>query len=220
MNTIPKQIFQIALGEEYRARLPLDILRQNILDKNQDYLYTLLTERDANAFIETHYPAYLNTYNALERIHYKSDLLRYLYLHKYGGIYVDIDLLPVLSFDILLQKMDCSLYVPLGAHHNGKLEVANGFIGSVPSHPLWIKLVDEIVRNPNPVDYGANVKYMRRALTEEGYNTQDFTKSKDMYFLREVGPILGKYYILLSPTELASFSNGHNYPFQMPQPPR
>jgi mannosyltransferase OCH1-like enzyme len=219
MSIIPRQIFQIALGEAYRARLPLDFLRQNILNKNSDYSYTLLTETDAVDFLETHYPLYLNTYNTLERVHYKSDLLRYLYLHKYGGVYVDIDLLPVIPFDSLLQKMECSLYVPLGAHHNGKLEVANGFIGSIPNHPLWMKLVDEMVRNPNPGDYGANVKYMRRALTQEGYSVQEFTKSRDVYFLREVGPILGKYYILLSPTELASFSNGHNYPFQIPQLP-
>lgn len=219
MNTIPKHILQIALGEAYRARLPLDLLRSNILEKNPDYSYTLLTETDAITFIEMNYPDLLETYNALERIHYKSDLLRYLYLHKYGGIHVDIDLLPIMPFDTLLEKMNCSLYVPLGAHHGGKLEVANGFIGSVPGHPLWLKLVDEMRRNPNPADYGANVKYMHRALKEEGHILQEFTKSKDVYFLREVGPILGKYYILLSPTELASFSNGHNYPFQMPQLP-
>jgi mannosyltransferase OCH1-like enzyme len=219
MDIIPKQIFQIALGETYRVRLPLDLLRQNILNKNPDYTYTLLTEIDAIDFLETHYPAYVNTYNTLERVQYKSDLLRYLYLHKYGGIYVDIDVLPIVPFDILLERMNCSFYIPFGAHHGGKLEVSNNFMGSVSGNPFLLKLADEMIRNPNPADYGANVKYMYRALKEEGHTLQDFTKSKDIYFLREVGPIAGRYYILLSPTEPASFSNGHNYPFEMPQLP-
>lgn len=227
---IPKHIFQIALGDAYVARLPLDRIRSHLTSLNPSYSYTLLTDRECRAFLEEFFPEHIPLYERIERVQYKSDLLRYLYLYKHGGFYVDIDLCPLIPFDILQAALNCDLFVSLGAHHGGRLEVANGFLGAAPSHPLFVQLVEELGRNPNPADYGANVKAFHRHLRETGYTMEPFTKStpaplkegetnreeRNVFLLREVGPIQGKYYITHNGRDVVCLSNGHGYPHTLP----
>jgi hypothetical protein len=214
--TIPRHILQIALGDAYIARLPLERLRSHLLTKNPTYTYTFWTDRECRVFLEESFPEHMPLYEQLERVQYKSDLIRYLYLYKHGGFYVDIDLYLLTPFDELQHILDCDFFIPLGAHHGGCLEVANGFMGAAPGFLLFPKLVAEMARNPNPIDYGSNVKTFRRLLQETGYTSAPFLCQDRVVFLREFGPLLGKYYITADGNTIACLSNGHGYPHQIP----
>jgi mannosyltransferase OCH1-like enzyme len=209
---IPKRIFQIALGDEYIQKIPRTMLKDTILKKNPDYIYELLTDIECISLIQTHYPEYMDLYNRLERPQYKSDLVRYLSLHKDGGFYVDIDLLPLVGFDAFAS--DFSSFFTIGAHHNGKLEMANGFIGSVPGNSLFITLVNIMRDEPNPQDYGMNVKRMYHVLNHT-IGVQEYTKVNDTYFLREQYSSLGFYIINIAQNDTICISNCSGYPYSV-----
>jgi len=66
--------------------------------KNPDYRYEVLTDDNADYYVEHHYgprginrPDIVKTYKSLNARIIKSDLLRYLIMYVEGGVYADID---------------------------------------------------------------------------------------------------------------------------------
>jgi len=217
---IPKKILQIALGPSYRAGLPLDVLKSRLLKINQGYEYVLMDDAGAQKFLAEHFPRYISLYTSLTRVQYKSDLLRYLYLYTFGGYYVDIDICPLLSFDCIYDKtMMARCFFFQGAHTDpvrGVYEMCNGFVGCVKGMSLFLDLVEEMVREPNPADYGKNVKNLYRLVSRvagagASQEIKLYENCGGFYVFREVG-VEGKYYMVYR-NEVLALSNGH--PFTM-----
>ena len=55
MSLIPKQILQIAIGEEYRKIIPLDKIRSLFEEINPEFTYILLTDIECISFLQTYY---------------------------------------------------------------------------------------------------------------------------------------------------------------------
>lgn len=68
---------------------------------------------------------------------WRSDVARYEILRLFGGVYVDCDMECLAAIDELL---DCGLFV---GRENDQF-LGNTVIGSVPSHPLLVELVDNL----------------------------------------------------------------------------
>ena len=217
---IPKRIFQIAIGQSYIARLPLELLRKSILDLNPDYEYILLDDIACIEFLEQYYPQYMPVFMAFSRPQYKSDFIRYLYAYEFGGYYVDIDLLPTVSFDSLSQLLQTpSSFFTIGAHKNPAgyyNELANGFFGTAPKHNLFLSLIEMMIDEPNPSDYGMNVKRVYRKLSTL-HSMTPFSTENGICLVQELGPIQSKYYIYGPSQTMLCFSNGHGYPFTIPK---
>jgi hypothetical protein len=211
---IPKKILQIALGSSYRAGLPLDVLKGRLLQINQGYEYVLMDDEGAQRFLLEYFPRYIPLYTSLTRVQYKSDLLRYLYLYIFGGYYVDIDTLPILSLDAIYDKtMLARCFFFQGAHTDpvrGVYEMHNGFMGCVKGISLFLDLVEEMVREPNPADYGKNVKNLYRVLAlRAGGEVKLYENCAGFYVFREVG-VEGKYYMVYR-NEVLALGNGHPF---------
>jgi hypothetical protein len=212
---IPKKILQIALGSSYRAGLPLDMLKGRLLQINQGYEYVLMDDAGAQKFLLEHFPKYISLYNSLERVQYKSDLLRYLYLYTFGGYYIDIDICALVSLDCIYDKtMMARCFFFQGAHTDpvkGVYEMCNGFVGCVKGMSLFLDLVGEMVREPNPADYGKNVKNLYGAVGRRSANGQVklYLNCGGFYVFREVG-VEGKYYMVYR-DEVLALSNGHPF---------
>ena len=210
---IPRAIFQIALGEEYCARLPKELLKKNLLQLNPGYTYTLLQDKECVDLLSTHFPEHLRLYEAIPKPQHKSDLIRYLYAYKHGGYYVDIDAQPLLGFDELIVKMGSpNAFYTLGAHKrmNQYMECWNGFFGSLPNNPLLLEFVKGIYVDLQGADYGKNVKRMYSILSNT-YKVAPFQNVDTVFFLEEYSRD-GKYYARMNPTTDVCNSNGHNYP--------
>lgn len=54
-------------------------------------LHILWTDEDNLKLVTKFYPQYLETYNALKLPIQQVDMVRLMYLHRYGGIYADLD---------------------------------------------------------------------------------------------------------------------------------
>lgn len=119
----------------------------------------------------------------------KADILRYYILQKYGGFYIDTDIIPSRSLDALLY-----MGYELILYHDNDLTwnyIINCFMGCVPNHPV----VNEACK---------------RVLNAE-LNTEDVNFKTGPYLwgtcVSEVPPKNGKKYLLL---DFPFFSNFHN----------
>ena len=78
-----------------------------IKEMNPDWEHKLWTDDSVNEFVSTHYPENLLYWNHFPYPMYKIDYIRYMILHYYGGIYVDLDeknIKPLEEFDIFYGK--------------------------------------------------------------------------------------------------------------------
>ena len=107
-----------------------------------DYEYMLWTDAISREFIEKEYPWFLSTFDAYPYNIQRADAIRYFVLHKYGGVYMDLDigcqkrLDPLLRFDLILPKT-----IPVG--------VSNDLMFSVPGHSF----MDLLIRSLNKFNH-------------------------------------------------------------------
>jgi len=212
-NIIPKRILQIAIGDEYIKSLNLPQIKNALLKPfNTEYEYTLFTDTCCQNFLQEFYPEFSELYTKLERPQYKSDLIRYLYLYKYGGYYIDMDIqifLPL--YTIFEYTKNSSTFFAIGAHTSKRTntyEVCNGFVGTKPGRPEFLEVATLMKEDPNPEDYGTNIKRLYKTLSKN-QEIQPFQPNSKtgIYFFREVVH-LGKYF-LVNHKEVIGFSNGH-----------
>lgn len=110
--------------------------------------------------------------NSMPRYCHKSDLLRYCLLYMYGGVYIDIDLQPLVSFDKLIPN-NVNFFTSIGGGpnpyivNNNKIHccMANGILYSNKNNTILMDLIQNILNNinlvnKNPKFRGDNVYYL------------------------------------------------------------
>ncbi|KAJ3081106.1 hypothetical protein HK102_002580, partial [Quaeritorhiza haematococci] len=126
--------------------------------------YRLWTDDDNRALVESHYPWFLETYNSFPKNILRADTARYMYMHRYGGVYADLDMEVVKPMEELFRRYgDPSSPPPtqfpwwarpqlLG--ENGGLylgfmsmdfdfvdNIPNAWMASRPGHSFWLHLL-------------------------------------------------------------------------------
>ena len=64
------------------------------------------SDEDNDRFIEDYFPELKETLNRFDKKIMKLDIIRLLYLYQFGGIYSDIDVLPLKNISNLLNLND------------------------------------------------------------------------------------------------------------------
>jgi mannosyltransferase OCH1-like enzyme len=127
----PKVATLFALSKYEDARAACNAL-------HPDWERRLWTNENATAFVSENYPHLLQTYLSYPQTISRTNILRYLLLEHFGGVYLDLDL-------YCRAKLDSLLFLPWltpGAHPTG---INNAFILSKPHHPfLAEKLIPSI----------------------------------------------------------------------------
>jgi hypothetical protein len=97
---------------------------------------------------------YLSFYDSLPKQIFRVDFARYWILYKYGGIYADMDTLPLKSFDDLISLNKVILCEEPVEHarkiYNKNQVICNAIMVSPPIETFWLNLVDFIMDNYNP----------------------------------------------------------------------
>lgn len=102
-----------------------------------DYEYRLWTDESSREFIAQEYAWFLPTFDSYPYNIQRADAIRYFVLHKYGGVYMDLDigcrrrLDTLLRFDVVLPKT-----IPVG--------LSNDLMLSVPGHPYMDLLIHSL----------------------------------------------------------------------------
>lgn len=119
-----------------------------------NWIHILWTDAENEKLVADQYPWFLERYRSFRRNIYRIDSVRYLYMHRFGGIYTDLDNVCLRPFEHLLE----------GHHlvfgdivHDVKpapywTYIQNSFIYSSPGHPFWLDLVRRISQLDANVD--------------------------------------------------------------------
>jgi hypothetical protein len=113
-----------------------------------DWEYRLWTDADNDALVEDEFPSLLDLYRSLPRAIHRADFARILYLWRFGGLYVDLDIAALRPADELLDGHDCLLGTEPKLHaerlRGVDQVVCNAAMASEPGHPFWEKMIGEI----------------------------------------------------------------------------
>lgn len=107
-----------------------------------DWSYRLMSDLQNLEFVQQEFPEYLSLYRSFDREIYRVDLVRYLLLYRYGGVYMDLDLKLKRPLDQLF-KGHHDLYLVRTPNLHG---YTNAFMASRPGCPFWLRCIEEIQR--------------------------------------------------------------------------
>lgn len=134
---VPAIIHQVLLGDlEMRPEWKEARSSCQLLHPTWDF--QLWHSNEATAFVKEHYPEIYSTYQNYPLEIQRSNVIRYLLLHHYGGIYLDLDIRCRQNLDFL-RSTD---FLTPPANPTG---INNAFIVSSKSHPFWNHVVDHLI---------------------------------------------------------------------------
>ena len=147
---IPKIIHQIYFDLHNKKIEDIPLFKtssERIQKLNPDYKYILWSEKKCSDLVKKEFPEYYDFYKSMRYKIQQIDYMRFVLLYVYGGIYVDLDLIPIRKLDSILNKkfFAYSLRGFIPKHHE---YVQNDFMGSVKEFKLW-----KIVMDICPINY-------------------------------------------------------------------
>ncbi|MCD7916226.1 MAG: hypothetical protein LUG96_13835 [Tannerellaceae bacterium] len=107
MIRIPKIIHQVWSNLEPPLPAYFKYLAKTWKRDYPDWKYELWDNERMNNFILIHYPHYWERYNEFPHNIQRWDIIRYLILDHYGGVYVDFDYESIKSIEHLLAYKNC-----------------------------------------------------------------------------------------------------------------
>eukprot|EP00877_Chromochloris_zofingiensis_P006264 jgi/Chrzof1/1891/Cz10g25050.t1 len=110
---------------------------------HQQWQYKLWTDDENHQLVASHFPWFLDIYQAFENNIERADSARYMYMYMFGGVYVDLDIEALKPVDSLLQGHDVVLAY-MGSDPTFSNSIPNAFLASVPHHPFWLMMLFNI----------------------------------------------------------------------------
>ena len=207
-----KVVHMIALGNEFYEKINWTMLVSVISAMNPTYRITIWRELDVVRFISENYTSYMLLYEKLSYISWKSDLARYLILYSYGGIYLDVDMLPFMGFDEMKSSIGhpSQIFV-IGGRKRKPYQGCNGFIVTTKKNPLFLTLIDHMGADvATSREHTLHVTRFYKVLDHIYGGIGDFRRIRDTYFFRErwVGPDW-RWAIYMNNTNQILLSNGN-----------
>lgn len=133
MLRIPHIIHQIWLGSPFPEKFKK--FQETIRRLHPDWEYYLWTDENVK-LLQLHNQ---DLFDAAKNYGEKSDILRYELLHRYGGVYLDVDIACVKPLTILHQSFD--FYVGLQPLDTNYVQLGIGVLACKPGHWLMAEAV-------------------------------------------------------------------------------
>ena len=109
-----------------------------------EFQHMIWTDKKARELIENYYPWFLTTYDGYKHNINRADAARYFILHRYGGIYADLDYEPMINFYEYLPPNQVSM-VESPYYWNEKTQ--NCLMSSPKYDPFWVDLFAILIKN-------------------------------------------------------------------------
>lgn len=103
----------------------------------RDFEYRLWNDQDIDDLIQQHYPQYWDLYRGFPVHIMQIDFARFCMLHRFGGIYMDLDIYCYQNFYESLMAGVSLIGNPLGDD-----PVENSLMASGPGHDFWIQCME------------------------------------------------------------------------------
>jgi len=139
-QVIPKTIIQTYYTNKIHPTIYQNIME--ILEKNPEYDYRLITDKEGIELMKTHYSErVLNAFQQLKLGAAKGDFIRYIALYVYGGVYLDLDA----SIDTDLKNIT-DTHNEFVFFVNGEKNLEQFCFLIRPQHPILINIIEEMVK--------------------------------------------------------------------------
>ena len=104
------------------------------------YEYRLWTDRDNHQLVAQHFPWFLPVYEELDHKIKRADVVRFLYLYHFGGLYADLDFYALRPFDELLEQFrhESVLLGYLSYDRHWMHSIPNALMISKRRAPFWL----------------------------------------------------------------------------------
>ena len=122
--------------------------------------YRLWVDGDLRELIRVDYPWFLPTYDSYREHIKRVDAARYFIMHKYGGLYADLDFECFQPMDKLVAAGDLVLAPEPAEHKDIQIVkdrgldqvICNAWMASRPGHPFWDHVFRELIAQRNQRD--------------------------------------------------------------------
>lgn len=141
-DDIPESIYPMAWRQSWKTAHP-------------EWEHMFWNNGDNRALIETKYPQFLDFYDSLDMGIKQADFSRFLYMHAYGGVYVDLDFICLREITPLL--FGATIVVGQLSEENPYYRIPNAFMASAPHHDFWLNVAEDAVSAP---EHERGVEYL------------------------------------------------------------
>lgn len=150
---IPKDII---MTTKNKNSIPEYIFKQYDVFAN-GYNVTVYDDEECKTFLKTWYePSVLKKFETTEKGAHKADLFRYAYLYIKGGCYFDVKTMLIEPLqNIIDHKTPGIFYLVFSINPN---TVYNGIICTPPYNPYILRLLNEVLKNPDSFTYLKNTE--------------------------------------------------------------
>jgi hypothetical protein len=193
---IPKNIIQLYLGAETEDSKYLDHLQKGWQIAYPDWNHIYLKNKEVVDCIKEYSEEAFELYNDIGILSYRADFARLVLLHKFGGVYLDLDTRPnlpleqyvIVSNDVLwgmLMTVDAMSGIPDGQEHRGVstsnylavAETGSTFIKEMIDHIIfeWLKIKEGGKNKP-----GVNEFWAAKLVSTVAWGTMLLNKLDDL----------------------------------------
>jgi len=185
------------------------IFKDSWIKHNPDWFYYCWDLNTCKNLIKLFYPQHLELYEKYPYHIQRCDVIRYFILHRYGGLYADMDYYCNKSWNDVLIKYPNSIYlVETPNKIYSDIHISNSLMYSKSGHVFWNKIFIELEINKNvPIYYSRHMTIM--FTTGPGLLNRIFNKYKYTYMLNYYPYKLFHPYGLLT-TDLKTINVGQD----------
>jgi mannosyltransferase OCH1-like enzyme len=142
---IPRIVHQLWKDENVPTRWRSAVA--SVRRYHKGWEYHLWTDGLIDGYMRAKHPRFYPVFAGMNRHIMRVDVFRYVLMHDIGGLYCDLDYQFVRPYDYGDASMVLSLEfdVTFGDQQD---QVANFFFASVPGHPLWRDVLDDLQHHP------------------------------------------------------------------------
>ena len=181
--------------------------------RKDQWTYLYWNDDDISHFVKVMFPEFFDRWDAMTPHIRKIDTVRYMWMHHYGGIYIDADAECVQPATKFVKAMPIEPTAWLGGFPEPF------FLMSTPGHPFWMFVVESILKNWKHLHtrrssgpQGLN-RWAIEWVRTHGLDTVRMFELKDptlKHFVQD-GKISGSWRWFVSPRDFISYPNASTY---------
>jgi mannosyltransferase OCH1-like enzyme len=154
---IPKIIHQVWYNDNPDIPLKYQESHNEWKRLHPDYKYILWNRQNGDELVRTYEPEFYNTYKNYPYEIQRIDSIRYVFLKWYGGIYSDLDLVPLYNLNDEFQKCGQLFFVQSNLNKNS---YNNSLFGGEKGLRVWNDLIEQCKKKKKPYYIGKHFTVM------------------------------------------------------------